>query len=136
MDDVKARLRQAVEWPMQHAEAFKRLNVKPPRGVLLHGPPGCCKTTLVRERERERERERKTTLVRERERERESARPPWCERERCCKTTLVRERELRLGGDTVNASASRLRAGTACTCTAEGPVVCELSFGGNINASA
>jgi ATP-dependent 26S proteasome regulatory subunit len=39
---------QAVEWPLQHAAAFARLNVRPPRGVLLHGPPGCCKTTLAR----------------------------------------------------------------------------------------
>ena len=33
---------------MQHAAAFARLGVRPPRGVLLHGPPGCCKTTLAR----------------------------------------------------------------------------------------
>jgi hypothetical protein len=38
--EVKRRLRQAVEWPLQHADAFERLGLTPPRGVLLHGPPG------------------------------------------------------------------------------------------------
>lgn len=40
LEDVKARLQQAVEWPLQHAEAFQRLGLTAPRGVLLHGPPG------------------------------------------------------------------------------------------------
>lgn len=40
LDEVKRRLRQAVEWPLQHAAAFERLGLTAPRGVLLHGPPG------------------------------------------------------------------------------------------------
>ena len=48
LDDVKKRLKQAVEWPLRHAAAFRRLGLAPPRGVLLHGPPGCAKTTLAR----------------------------------------------------------------------------------------
>ena len=40
LEDVKARLQQAVEWPLQHADAFLRLGLTAPRGVLLHGPPG------------------------------------------------------------------------------------------------
>jgi SpoVK/Ycf46/Vps4 family AAA+-type ATPase len=48
LEDVKRRLRQAVEWPLQHADAFARLGLRPPRGVLLHGPPGCSKTCLAR----------------------------------------------------------------------------------------
>lgn len=39
---------QAIEWPLKHPESFARLGLKRPRGVLLYGPPGCCKTTLVR----------------------------------------------------------------------------------------
>ena len=37
---VKERLQQALEWPVQHAGAFKRLGLHAPRGVLLYGPPG------------------------------------------------------------------------------------------------
>lgn len=32
---------QAVEWPLLHPHAFQRLGLRPPRGVLLFGPPGC-----------------------------------------------------------------------------------------------
>eukprot|EP00798_Chlamydomonas_sp_ICE-L_P030681 gene30681-35705_t len=46
--EVKRRLRQAVEWPLQHKSAFDRLGISAPRGVLLYGPPGCSKTTLAR----------------------------------------------------------------------------------------
>lgn len=48
LPQVKKRLRQAVEWPLTHADAFKRLGLQPPRGVLLHGPPGCSKTMMAR----------------------------------------------------------------------------------------
>ncbi|KAK9787377.1 hypothetical protein WJX73_009748 [Symbiochloris irregularis] len=48
LHDVKRQLRQAVEWPLVHAQAFQRLHITPMRGVLLHGPPGCCKTRLAR----------------------------------------------------------------------------------------
>ncbi|TEB27411.1 AAA-domain-containing protein [Coprinellus micaceus] len=45
---VIQKLREAVEWPLLHPEAFQRLGVKPPKGVLLYGPPGCSKTVMAR----------------------------------------------------------------------------------------
>ncbi|CAM9679839.1 unnamed protein product [Lampetra planeri] len=48
LEDVKTRLRQAIEWPLAHPEAFMRLGVTPPRGLLLYGPPGCSKTMIAR----------------------------------------------------------------------------------------
>ncbi|KAI9220368.1 P-loop containing nucleoside triphosphate hydrolase protein [Blastocladiella britannica] len=48
LEDVKKKIIQAVVWPLQHAEKFTRLGLRPPHGLLLYGPPGCSKTTLVR----------------------------------------------------------------------------------------
>ena len=47
-DEVKEKLKQAVEWPLRHPDAFKRLNIQPTRGVLLYGPPGCSKTLMAK----------------------------------------------------------------------------------------
>lgn len=48
LSSVKDMLREAVEWPITHPEAFKRMGIKPPRGILLFGPPGTGKTLLAR----------------------------------------------------------------------------------------
>uniref|UniRef100_A0A0A9ZGG9 Spermatogenesis-associated protein 5-like protein 1 n=1 Tax=Lygus hesperus TaxID=30085 RepID=A0A0A9ZGG9_LYGHE len=45
---IKEVLLQSVQWPLFHADAFKRLNIKNSSGILLYGPPGCSKTSLAR----------------------------------------------------------------------------------------
>ncbi len=48
LEEVKLELRQSVEWPLKYPEMFKRIGIKPPRGILLYGPPGTGKTLLAK----------------------------------------------------------------------------------------
>ena len=48
LDDLKEELREAVEWPIKHKEAFDHVGVKSPKGILLHGPPGTGKTLIAK----------------------------------------------------------------------------------------
>ncbi|MBX4212223.1 CDC48 family AAA ATPase [Candidatus Pacearchaeota archaeon] len=48
LERTKVSLREAVELPLKHPESFKRLGIRPPRGILLYGPPGTGKTLLAK----------------------------------------------------------------------------------------
>ena len=42
------RIREMIELPLKYPELFERLGIEAPKGVLLHGPPGCGKTLIAR----------------------------------------------------------------------------------------
>jgi transitional endoplasmic reticulum ATPase len=48
MRDTIALVREAVELPITHPEIFRKLNIRPHKGILFYGPPGTGKTLLAR----------------------------------------------------------------------------------------
>ena len=53
LDQARDRLREGIELPLKHPEAFRRLGIRPARGFLLYGPPGTGKTLLAKATARE-----------------------------------------------------------------------------------
>jgi transitional endoplasmic reticulum ATPase len=53
LDAAAGKLKEGVELPLKHADAFKRLGIRPAKGFLLYGPPGTGKTLLAKAAARE-----------------------------------------------------------------------------------
>jgi transitional endoplasmic reticulum ATPase len=48
LESLKEELREAIEWPIKHKDAFDYADIETPKGILLHGPPGTGKTLIAK----------------------------------------------------------------------------------------
>ncbi|QSG13652.1 ATPase of the AAA+ class, CDC48 family [Halapricum desulfuricans] len=48
LSETKARLQEAVQWPLAYPDAYRQVDLQSTKGILLHGPPGTGKTLLAK----------------------------------------------------------------------------------------
>jgi len=48
LEETKARLQEAIQWPLEYPDAYRQVDLQSPKGILLHGPPGTGKTLLAK----------------------------------------------------------------------------------------
>jgi transitional endoplasmic reticulum ATPase len=48
LEETKARLQEAIQWPLEYPDAYRHVDLQSTKGILLHGPPGTGKTLLAK----------------------------------------------------------------------------------------